>query len=426
MKNESIIVVGAGAAGLMAARILCKKGIPVTVLEANNRTGGRIHTIRDNGFTQPVEMGAEFVHGELPETLKLLREARLHRQRTEWNAWQYRDNKLMPYKEFGSEWEKLVQKMKKVKEDMTMKEFMDKNFSDDRYEDLRRFVKGYVEGYDAADMNKASVLALKEEWNNEEDEQHRITGGYGSMIDYLTSEIEECGGLILLAHAVSEIRWGEEGVQAVTDRGIYEASKVIMAVPLGIWQTEKGTPGHVAFLPEIEEKRTAAMAMGNGAGIKILMQFKDAFWEEHDKDMGRLGFLFSDERIPTWWTQLPGNRALLTGWLTGPRAMAYVDHSDEEILQIAKETLCKIFKKEPGEIEDLLTAQNVSNWQRNTYAKGMYSYPAIHSKTAREILHAPLGNVVHFAGEALYDGPEIGTVEAALMTGKLAAKEVMQ
>ncbi|HZG01862.1 MAG TPA: FAD-dependent oxidoreductase, partial [Chitinophagales bacterium] len=75
MTLYDVIVIGAGASGLVAARELTKHGKKVCILEARDRVGGRIHTARINGFTKPIELGAEFIHGELPLTMSLLKEA---------------------------------------------------------------------------------------------------------------------------------------------------------------------------------------------------------------------------------------------------------------------------------------------------------------------------------------------------------------
>ena len=72
---NAVIVIGGGAAGLMTAYELSKHKIPVTILEAKKRLGGRIHTLSDTSFSQPVEAGAEFIHGDLPLTISLLKEA---------------------------------------------------------------------------------------------------------------------------------------------------------------------------------------------------------------------------------------------------------------------------------------------------------------------------------------------------------------
>ena len=71
----------------------------------------------------------------------------------------------------------------------------------------------------------------------------------------------------------------------------------------------------ISFDPVINEYKRAALQIGWGSVTKILLQFKEAFWNEEEKN---IGFLFSGEIIPTWWTQLPNKYPLLTGWLGGP------------------------------------------------------------------------------------------------------------
>ena len=71
-----VIIIGAGAAGLLATRDLAKAGFHVCILEAAGIAGGRISTIKEN-FQDTVEAGAEFIHGKLPLTFKILKEARL-------------------------------------------------------------------------------------------------------------------------------------------------------------------------------------------------------------------------------------------------------------------------------------------------------------------------------------------------------------
>ena len=70
-----VLVIGAGAAGLMAARELAHAGKRVTILEARERCGGRIDPLPLTEFGYPAEGGAEFVHGAAPVTRALMREA---------------------------------------------------------------------------------------------------------------------------------------------------------------------------------------------------------------------------------------------------------------------------------------------------------------------------------------------------------------
>src|SRR5690242_8867985 len=72
-----VIVIGAGAAGMAAARALSAAGSTVVVLEARARIGGRILTVRTEGNDRPLELGAEFVQGRVPETLAIAERAGL-------------------------------------------------------------------------------------------------------------------------------------------------------------------------------------------------------------------------------------------------------------------------------------------------------------------------------------------------------------
>ncbi len=78
MSRSKIIIIGAGAAGLMAGRELSKVGNEVIILEAGDRCGGRIFDVYDPAFPFPVLLGAEFIHGNLPFTISLLKEAGIH------------------------------------------------------------------------------------------------------------------------------------------------------------------------------------------------------------------------------------------------------------------------------------------------------------------------------------------------------------
>src|SRR5438309_10638697 len=101
--QADVMIIGAGAAGLMAARELSNAGMNVIVLEGGDGIGGRVHTITDNGFSQSVETGAEFVHGNLELTLQLLREAGLEKLPCNGNVWCSDGGKLVQQDEFIEE-----------------------------------------------------------------------------------------------------------------------------------------------------------------------------------------------------------------------------------------------------------------------------------------------------------------------------------
>ncbi|RYZ99000.1 MAG: FAD-dependent oxidoreductase [Sphingobacteriaceae bacterium] len=433
MKKTDVLIIGAGAAGLMAASQLVKAGKKVTVLEARNHTGGRIHTLRNTLFFKNAELGAEFIHGNLPITLALLKDARIAYHTSAGEMWEYCDGSFKKSEQFAEGWDLLLKKLKQLKKDMPINDFVQQQFAEEKYAALRENVWNYVSGYDTADPRKASAFALRNEWLHEdENAQYRITNGYCSLIKYLAGISKSAGNEIILNAVVKEVLWKKGDVKVTTtDDVIYEAEKVIIALPLGVLQADKHEIGAISFHPAIPEQNTAINSMGFGAIIKVLLKFDKPFWEGKDieglagQSLKNMGFLFTEEAIPTWWTQTPQHSALLTGWLGGPAANDKKDHSADEILMLVLISLSNVFKISTEELKAKLIAWHVANWTAEPYTRGSYAYDTIESPAARKVLVKPVENTLYFAGEYLYDGPAMGTVEAALTSGMKTAGKVL-
>ncbi|GAA4340666.1 NAD(P)/FAD-dependent oxidoreductase [Mucilaginibacter gynuensis] len=425
MKKTDVLIIGAGAAGLMAAYKLVKVGKTVTVLEARNHTGGRIHTLNNQLFFQHAEQGAEFVHGNLPVTLNLLKEAGIPYHSANAAMWRYHNGQFEENMQFIEEWDELLARLEELQHDIPINEFMEQAFPGDKYARLRSNIWDFVSGYDTADPRDASTFALRNEWKNEDMEaQHRIAGGYCTMIKYLADTCKAAGNAIVLNAIVNKIQLLPNGIKVfTTDEVAYEADKVIVAVPLGVLKAAGGEQGAIVFDPPIPDYSKAMQQLGFGAIIKVLLEFDEAFWESETvtamvgTSLKNMGYLFSKEAIPTWWTQIPQRSTLLTGWLGGPAAFDKKDASAEDILKLALTSLANIFKIDADTLKDKLIAWYVANWTADPLTRGSYSYDTIHSSEARKIMNSPVENKLFFAGEYLYDGAAIGTVEAALSSG---------
>src|SRR5580658_9560735 len=122
----------------MAARRLAAGGFSVTLLEASTIPGGRIHSFSIPGFAGLVEAGAEFVHGDLPITLELAREAGVALVPTHHMQMTPDHEKVdMPF-----HWGDLMEKMGQLEVDQPIAQFLDTHFPGEKYARLRRSVRG--------------------------------------------------------------------------------------------------------------------------------------------------------------------------------------------------------------------------------------------------------------------------------------------
>ena len=420
--HPDIIIIGAGACGLMAAKELSANGKKVTVLEARTRAGGRIHTINDQPFLQPVECGAEFIHGNLPVTLQLLKEAKIDYTKTSGDMLRNKGGKWQETDEQIEGWDELMKQMSELKEDITFTQFLNKYFKDEKYSKLSQSALQYAQGFDAVDPDEASTFSLRNEWQHEEEDNYRISGGYQQMIKHLLFVCHHNKCNVVFNAAVSKITWQKNEVNIATQTGeTFFAKQVIVTVPVGVL-LNKNLKAHIRFLPVLPQIEEAAQKIGYGNVIKILLQFSVLFWQQQKDAL----FFFSDQKIATWWTQHPSGYPMLTGWIAGKKADEFEDMNDDAILHHALQSIANIFGKSLEEIVKLLTASHIINWQNDVYAAGAYSYNKIGSEEAKKVLNEPIENTIFFAGEALYSGASGGTVEAALVSGLNAVKKIMK
>src|SRR6476469_4067781 len=318
-----IIIIGAGASGLMAAWDLSVAGKKVAVVEAKNRIGGRIFDIVDPRFTSVVELGAEFIHGDLELTKFIGNKANAKIYERTGEVFKFEDNRIQA-SEFIEDYSTLQKKFKQLDHDISVQEFLDQYLSAEENKELRISLQRYVEGYYAADPSLVSTFALRDEFENSSDIQYGIKGGYTTLIHFLEKELKENHCDIFLSSPVSKIEWEENNITVKTNKRKFKASKLLVTVSVGVLQSDL-----LQFTPNIPEKIDAAKQLGFGNVIKIVLQFQHPFWKQEER-LKQLSFLFSEEKIPTWWTSYPKEDNMLVGWLGGPDATDLKDASENE------------------------------------------------------------------------------------------------
>jgi monoamine oxidase len=417
-----LVVVGAGAAGLMAARELARAGRRVAILEARQRCGGRICALPAAAFGYPAEGGAEFVHGAASVTRAVMREAGLSLSPRGGTRWSTRSGALRPADDRLPHADRFYRALREVHADLPIAAFLESHFAGREYQELRRSVTRTVEGYDAADPGRFSTFALRDEWLARDDGEHgRIAEGYGALIDHLASDCRRHGGEIIFGAAVTAIEQSRTGIVArCRDGAAIEGEAAILAVPLPLL-CEIGLPSAA------RQRAAAAAAIGFGNVVKILLRFMTKWWAGiAGGNLADMSFLLSNAKVPTWWTQHPAAHPVLTGWFAGPKAEAAASLGEADLVAMGLQSLAEIFALPVERLAKDLVAARAINWGNDPFARGAYSYATTKTREALPALKKPQGDGIFFAGEALYAGPDMGTVEAALASGRETAQTILR
>jgi monoamine oxidase len=436
-ETADVLVIGAGVAGLSAARALSSGGLNVIVLEARDRVGGRIFTRHIPAFPTPIELGAEFIHGRPREIWDVVESAGLTAVEVTDNHWQSLDGELQESK-FWPQWKAIVRQMRDAgAPDQPFRRFIEERYGAEDQRETKSLALAYVEGFNAASADRISVAALVAMEGGASDAgdgaSFRILNGYDTLADWLIAGCNPQRVTLRLSVVADEIKWSRGSVEVrVRSRAghalpSFRAERAVITLPLGVLQAPPDTPGAVRFNPELKEKQDAIGKLAMGQATKIALRFRERFWEQNKFQPagGRLppfSFLHSrDEYFPTWWTFLPVRAPILTGWAGGPAAERLAMRGEEFIIGQALDSLTRLLGIGRERLATLLTGWHTHDWQADPYARGAYSYVPVGGLDAPRLLSEPVEDTLFFAGEATNLEGQNGTVHGAIASGRRTA-----
>jgi len=435
-------IIGAGVAGLEAARVLHGAGVEFAVLEARERIGGRVFTRRDPLLPVPIELGAEFVHGTAPELREIAREARLAIVDIDGQRWQSNGRTLRRLEDFWKILESVMSRLKKRGPDRSFQEFLSTRPGGHRLAHARSFALQYVEGFHAADPSRISERALADGGSPGDDVRERrlgrILAGYDTVPAWISSAI---GNRVRLGAVVSAIHWRPGAVsidirQANGDSlTALDARIAIITIPLGVLQAAPGEPGAIVFDPPLDRVKSQALrGMELGAVTRLTLHVREPFWTSKrfmrrakSQNLDRLAFLHSnDPDFPVWLTSYPVSAPTIVAWTGSTRARELAALDEEQIVDRALAALARQFKLPRREANRVVTATWTHNWEADPYTRGAYSYIVVGGDDAPAKLARPLRRTLFFAGEASDPEGRTGTVHGAIATGRRAAKQALR
>jgi monoamine oxidase len=421
-----VLVIGAGAAGIAAARKLHDAGYSVAILEARDRIGGRVFTNYDLS-QHPVELGAEYIEGENILTWDLLDQYGLHGDYPyeDENEYTHLHNRLLSYDEadnldnidlFDQLWDFAEEWVGGGKEDISLADLLveyagelDAPLTDE----MRRLVNAEIAADNAADLDQLGAYGFAEaSLDGDGEYDYHVVEGYSTLLDHLSEGLD-----IRKQTPVQRVTWGEGGVMVTAaNDATFAADRLIITLPLGVLQA-----GDITFDPPLPDSKLGAInGLGAGQINKLILKFDDIFWPD---DLAELATPLNtqDWWPPTWGRENPS--PILTA-LFGGRAVQTADTMDDAaVIASGVRDLEQIFGM--SDLSRRLQDAILMRWSRDPYTKSGYSYVPVGGAGLRDMLAEPINNVLYFAGEAT-NSVRPGMVHGAMESGFRAADEVME
>jgi len=423
------IVIGAGISGLTAARLLTDAGRRTVVLEARDRIGGRVWSDRSDG--RVTDRGASWIHGITDSPVAAAAEA-FGMCTVEFTVGGYQPDSR-PIAHYAPDGTRLSAEAAAAYvadiytadaalvaviaasapeasyRDVTEAALAAQEWDADRTQRVREYLEHRSEEQYGVEISALAAHGLDDD--QIDGDEVVFPDGYDRLASGIAAGVD-----IRLAHVVSAVRWGPDGVSVETDRGEFTARDAVVTVPVGVLQSAA-----FSLVPALPEPIAGALGrLRMNAFEKVFLRFTDRFWDADVYAIRQQG------PAGRWWhswydlTALHGEPTLLT-FAAGPAAVQTRGWSD---IDVAGSVMAALRRLYGDDVPDPVAVQRTT-WQDDPFARGSYAYMRPGASTDdHDALATPVGGVLHLAGEATWtDDP--ATVTAALCSGHRAAENVL-
>jgi monoamine oxidase len=403
--DVDVVVIGAGAAGIAAARRLRAAELSVLVLEARDRVGGRAWTLR-RPSGPPLDLGCGWLHSADENDWTMIAADLGFAIDATPPPWGRSARTIgMPEAErrdFYAAWERFyacLDAAADVEPDRAAADFLVPGC---RWNALLNAVSTYING---VELDRLSVHDFSR--YHDTGVNRRVEKGYGALMEAYAAPLD-----IVRACPATRIDHGGARVRIETAQGAVTASSAVVAVPTSIIAREL-----LRFSPALPEKIQAAAALPLGLADKLFLQV-----EEPDDLPPQTRLFGSTDRTATGSYHVrPFGAALIEGYFGGELARGLEAEGEGAFAAFALDELAAAFG---NDIRKRLSPIAASAWGRDPFALGSYSAAQVGQANARSVLAAPVDDRLFFAGEAC-SRHDFSTAHGAHRTGVAAAEQVI-
>ena len=404
MSDYDLVIIGAGAAGIGAAKRAAASGLTYKLIEASHRIGGRAYTEPLGPSRHPFDLGCHWLHSAslnplvgIADKLGFTYEKQFPKWRIaygdgEWggaediDSWNAYDNAA-----FESIAAAVAAGREGAVADFTPRE--------DRWTPAWDYVFSLISSHDPD-----QVSAVDNEAYNQTDEDWAVREGYGALVERFGADVP-----VTLNTRASVVDWSGEGVRVETPTGVLSARTAIVTVSTGVLAA-----GDILFKPGLPaEKLDAVHQLPLGCHNRIGLAIEPGAFP--DEEMGGLSVLCADDAddVPMNLRIRPFGHDYIVG-VTGGRHGDWLERAGQAAsIDLAKEKLRNAFG---SRIDRCVTGAIVTAWRGDPWVKGAYSAATPGNAGARAVLKEPVADRLFFAGEATH-ASFYSTCHGAYMSG---------